>query len=126
MPGRCEFTDDSNDYLDYDYDYHYDYDFADEDKEQCFQSCLQKSRSVDDAAGCYFPKYDGQCIFLKTGTIIGGSGDSDIGTCWKFDEGNVLCSLIFLHNISNIQYNIIKVDRQIKATIFLLTSYYIR
>ena len=99
MPGKCEFTDDSNDYWDYDYDYHYDYDFADEDKEQCLQSCLQKRRSVDDAAGCYFQKSDGQCIFLKTGTIIGGSGDSNIGTCWKFGEGNLLHSLIFLHNI---------------------------
>ena len=74
----------SNLFWDYDYDHHYDYDFADEDKEQCLQSCLQKRRSVDDAAGCYFQKSDGQCIFLKTGTIIGGSGDSDIGTCWKF------------------------------------------
>ena len=102
MPGKCEFTDDSNDYWDYDYDYHYDYDFADEDKEQCLQSCLQKRRTFDDAVGCYFQKSSGQCIFIKTGTIIGGSGDSDIGTCWKFGEGNLLYSLIFLHNISNI------------------------
>ena len=107
MPGKCEFTDDSNDFLAYDYDY----DFADEDKEQCLQSCLQKRRSVDDAAGCYFQKSffcktgqksPSKCIFLKTGTIIGGSGDSDIGTCWKFGEGNVLYSLIFVHNIYNI------------------------
>ena len=100
MPGKCEFTDDSNDYWDYDYDYHYDYDFVDEGKEQCLQSCLQKRITFDDAVGCYFQKPIGQCNFLKTGTIIGGSGDSDIGTCWKFGEGNVLYSLILLHNIS--------------------------
>ena len=87
MPGKCEFTYDSNDYRDYEYNFHYDYEIADEDKEQCLQSCLQQRRSVDGAAGCYFQKPSGQCNFLKTGTIIGGSGDSDIGTCWKFGEG---------------------------------------
>ena len=107
MPGKCEFTVAWHIWH-CDYDYHYE---NDEDKEQCLQSCLQKRRSVDDAAGCYFQKSffcktgqksPSKCIFLKTGTIIGGSGDSDIGTCWKFGEGNVLYSLIFLHNISNI------------------------
>ena len=100
MPGTCEFFDDSYDYSYFDYDYEIDYDFADEDKEQCLQSCLQKRRTFDDAVGCYFQKSSGQCIFIKTGTIIGGSGDSDIGTCWYFGEGKVLYSLIFLHNIS--------------------------
>ena len=100
MPGECEFTEPSNLFWDYDYDHHYDYDFADEDKEQCLQSCLQKRITFDDAVGCYFQKSSGQCIFIKTGTIIGGSGDSDIGTCWYFGEGKVLYSVIFLHNIS--------------------------
>ena len=100
MPGECEFTEPSNLFWDYDYDHHYDYDFADEDKEQCLQSCLQKRITFDDAVGCYFQKPIGQCNFLKTGTIIGGSGDSDIGTCWYFGEGKVLYSVIFLHNIS--------------------------
>ena len=99
MPGKCEFTVAWHIWH-CDYDYHYE---NDEDKEQCLQSCLQKRRSVDDAAGCYFQKTDGGCIFLKTGMIIGGSGDSYVGTCWKFGEGNLLYSLIFLHNISNIQ-----------------------
>ena len=98
MPGMCQLTNEDYDIYDYDYDDHYGYDF---DKDQCLQSCLEKRSSVDDAAGCYFQKWDGRCIFLKTGTIIGGSGDSDVGTCWKFREGNVLYSLIFLHNISN-------------------------
>ena len=41
MPGSCEFSNPDNDYSVYDYDYHYDYDYADEDKEQCLQTCLQ-------------------------------------------------------------------------------------
>ena len=107
MPGNCEFMDPDNGVWDYGFDTHHDYDFADEDKEQCLQSCLQKRRSVKDAAGCNFRKWNGQCNFIKTGMIIGGYGNSDIefiGTCWKFGGGNVLYSLIFLHNIPTIRF----------------------
>ena len=91
MPGRCEFSDPSNYYWDYDYEYEYhnDYDYAEEDKDECLMSCLEKRRSVDNAVGCYFDTWDGGCIFIfdwkKTGTIVGSSGDSDEGTCWKFN-----------------------------------------
>ena len=95
IPGLCEFPD-FDEYSDYDYDSHYE---EIEDKEECLQTCLRKWRSFNDAAGCIFIKP--QCIFLKTGTIIGGSGDSDINTCWKFGGGNGLYSLTFLQNISN-------------------------
>ena len=71
----------------YDYDYHYDYDYAEEDKEQCLQSCLQKSRMIDHAVGCNFRKAWGQCIFKKSGTIVGASGISETGTCWRFHSG---------------------------------------
>ena len=87
MSGACEFSDPSNSHYDYDYEYHYDYDYdtmTEEDKDECLQSCLEKSRSVSNAAGCYFEKDWGQCVFLKTGTIVGSSGDSKIGSCWKF------------------------------------------
>ena len=82
MSGTCEFSDPSNSHWDYDYESHYDYDYAEEDKDECLQSCLKKSRSFINAAGCYFDF--GKCIFLKTGTIVGSSGDSEIGSCWKF------------------------------------------
>ena len=101
MPGMCEFSDPSNNYWDYDYEYHnygttitnitHDYDYAEVDKDECLQSCLEKRRSVDNAVGCYFETWGfinetwGTCIFIKTGTIVGSSGDSDIGTCWKFN-----------------------------------------
>ena len=91
MSGSCEFSNPDNDYSVYDYDYHYDYDFADEDKEQCLQTCLQKSKVFPHAVGCYLQKSSGLCIFLKTGTIVGSSGSSDSDTCWKFHEGNTLC-----------------------------------
>ena len=86
MPGTCEFIDPSNDYWYYDYDYHVDFDYVEEeDTDQCLQSCLEKRTLFPNAVGCYFRKSYGQCNFLKTGTIVGASGDSDIGTCWKFD-----------------------------------------
>ena len=84
MSGTCEFSDPSNSHWDYDYESHYDHDYAEEDKDECLQSCLEKRRSANNAAGCYFKKDWGQCIFLKTGTIVGSSGDSEKGTCWKF------------------------------------------
>ena len=89
ISGVCEFSNPSHDYSYYDYEYHYDYDFAEEDKEQCLQSCLQKSKMIDYAVGCYFEKSSGQCIFLKAGTIVGASGLSDAGTCWRFDLGKI-------------------------------------
>ena len=89
ISGVCEFSDPSHDYSYYDYEYHYDYDFAEEDKEQCLQSCLKKSKMIDYAVGCYFEKSSGQCIFLKAGTIVGASGLSDAGTCWRFDLGKI-------------------------------------
>ena len=91
MSGECEFNNPPYDYSYYDYDYHYDTDYAEEDKDECLQSCLEKRRSVDNAVGCYFETWGfinetwGTCIFIKTGTIVGSSGDSDIGTCWKFN-----------------------------------------
>ena len=97
MSGSCEFSNPYNDYSTYDYDNHYDYDFADEDKEQCLQTCLQKSKVSPHAVGCYFQKSSGQCIFLKTGTIVGSSGSSDSDTCWKFHEGNTLCECRLLY-----------------------------
>ena len=84
MSGTCEFTDPFNDYDAYDYEDHYDLDYAEEDTNQCLQSCLEKRRTFPNAVGCYFWKPYGQCIFLKTGTIVGASGDTDTGTCWKF------------------------------------------
>ena len=93
MSGTCEFIDSSNDYDAYDYEDQYDYDYAEEDTNQCLQWCLEKRRLFPNAVGCYFWKRYGQCIFLKTGTIVGASGDSDIGTCWKFHFGNLLYSL---------------------------------
>ena len=84
MSGTCEFSVASNTFLEYDYEYHYDYDYAEEDKDECLMSCLEKRRSVDNAVGCYLETW-GRCIFIKTGTIVGSSGDSDIGTCWKFN-----------------------------------------
>ena len=90
MSGSCEFSNPDYDYyVYYDYDYHYDYDYADEDKEQCLQTCLQKTKVFPNAVGCYFQKSSGQCIFLKTGTIVGSSGASDPNTCWKFHKGNI-------------------------------------
>ena len=113
MPGSCQFRNSDYDYDMYDYDYHYDYDYADEDKEQCLLICLQKLQTIPHAVGCYFQKITGQCIFLKTGTIVGSSGSdsdrfsirqaqhsgsaSDSDTCWKFDEGEFLYGLICLH-----------------------------
>ena len=91
--GVCEFKDASNDYFDYDYDEHWDYDYAEEDKEECLQSCLKKSEAIDHAVGCYFNQHDGQCMFFKSGTIVGASGDRDDGTCWKFHLGNMLHKL---------------------------------
>ena len=92
----CEFKDASNDYSDYDYDYHYDYDYAEEDEEECLQSCLKKSNEIDHAAGCYFDHLHGQCIFLKSGMIVGAvEGTQDEGTCWKFHRGNMLHRLHF-------------------------------
>ena len=94
MPGMCKFSDPSHYYWSYDYEYLDDYDFydyAEKDKDECLQSCLEKRRSVDNAVGCYFETWGfinetwGDCIFIKTGTIVGSSGDSDIGTCWKFN-----------------------------------------
>ena len=87
IPGSCQFTNPDYDYYSYDNEYHYDYDFAEEDKEQCLQSCLQKSRKIDHAIGCYFWKTYGQCIFIKSGTIVGASGIADTGTCWRFHLG---------------------------------------
>ena len=84
MPGMCEFSDPSSYYWVDDYEYH-------DSKDECLQSCLEKRRSVDNAVGCYFEILGfinetwGTCIFIKTGTIVGSSGDSDIGTCWKFN-----------------------------------------
>ena len=46
--GVCEFSDSSTDYN------QYDYDFTEEDKDQCLQSCLQKSFPIDHAVGCSF------------------------------------------------------------------------
>ena len=97
MLGSCEFSNPDNDYSVYDYDYHYDYDYADEDKEQCLQTCLQKSKVSPHAVGCYFQKSYGKCIFFKTGTIVGSSGSSDSDTCWKFHEGNTLCECRLLY-----------------------------
>ena len=84
MSGTCEFSDPSNTYYEYDYEYHYDYDYAEEDKDECLQSCLEKRNSVNNAPGCFFEKDTGACMFLKSGTIVGSSGDSEKGTCWKF------------------------------------------
>ena len=82
MSGACEFSDPSKYYFEYDHEFD-PYDYDSHDKDECLQSCVEKSRSVSNAAGCYFK--DGyQCIFLKTGTIVGSSGDSEIGSCWKF------------------------------------------
>ena len=86
-PGSCEFSNPDYDYYHYDNEFHYDYDYAEEDKEQCLQSCLQKSTKTDHAVGCYFWKDYGQCIFIKSGTIVGASGTSDTGTCWRFHSG---------------------------------------
>ena len=82
MSGACKFSDPSKSHDDYDYEYHYDYDYVEEDKDECLQSCLEKRRSVSNAAGCIFMSW-GECIFLKTGTIVGSSGESK-HTCWKF------------------------------------------
>ena len=87
ISGACQFSNPSHDYSYYDYEYHYVYDFAEEDKDQCLQSCLQKSEMIDHAVGCYFEKSSGQCIFLKTGTIVGASERSDASTCWRFNSG---------------------------------------
>ena len=87
MSGECELA--SYDYSYYDYDYHYDYDFAEEDKDQCLQSCLQKSKQSMNAAGCFFQQRTGLCIFIKEGTVIGASGEPETGTCWKFHLGNM-------------------------------------
>ena len=103
--GNCEFSnpDYDSDYgwTYYDNEYHYDYDYAEEDKEQCLQSCLQKSRKIDHAVGCYFWKTYGQCIFIKSGTIVGASGIADTGTCWRFHLGKKYsiydyCSKIYI------------------------------
>ena len=90
MSGECEFVNPSYDYSYYEYDYHYDYDNAEEDKDQCLQSCLQKSRQSMQAIGCFFQQTTGLCIFFKEGTVVGASGESDAGTCWKFHKGNML------------------------------------
>ena len=90
MSGECEFINPPYDYSYYDYDYHYDYDYAKEDKDECLQSCLQKSRQSMQATGCFFQQTTGLCIFLKDGKIIGASGKSDAGTCWKIQIGNML------------------------------------
>ena len=84
MPGTCEFSDPSNYIVDYDYEFHYDHDYAEEDKDECLQSCLEKRRLANNATGCNFDKDYGVCVFLKTGTIVGSSGDPEKGTCWKF------------------------------------------
>ena len=89
MPGSCEFSNPGHDYSNYDYDGEHDFDFADEDKEQCLQTCLQKSKLNPNAVGCHFEKDTGHCVFLKTGTIVGSSGASDPNTCWKFHKGNI-------------------------------------
>jgi secreted trypsin-like serine protease len=80
MSGTCEFNDPSDEY---DYEYLYDNDYAVEDKDECLQICKEKRRSANNASGCYFDNDVGLCIFIKTGLIVGSSGDS--GTCWKFD-----------------------------------------
>ena len=95
MSGECEFINPSNDYEFHHYNYyeyesHYDHDHAEEDTNQCLQSCLEKRKTFHNADGCFFWKKYGQCTFLKTGTIVGASGDSDVGTCWKFYPGNLL------------------------------------
>ena len=87
IPGSCEFSNPDYDYYNYDHEYHFDYDYAEEDKEQCLQSCLEKSRMIDHAVGCEFSKTYGQCIFIKSGTIVGASGIADTGTCWRFHSG---------------------------------------
>ena len=97
MPGSCKFSNPDYDYYIYEYDYHYDHDYADEDKEQCLRTCLQKLQMFPNAVGCYFQKSTGQCVFLKTGTILGSSGASDPDTCWKFHEGEFLYGLMCLH-----------------------------
>ena len=89
MPGSCEFSNPDHDYSNYDYDGEHDFDFADEDKEQCLQTCLQKSKLNPNSVGCHFEKDTGHCVFLKTGTIVGSSGASDPNTCWKFHKGNI-------------------------------------
>ena len=89
MPGSCEFSNPDHDYSNYDYVGEHDFDFADEDKEQCLQTCLQKSKLNPNSVGCHFEKDTGHCVFLKTGTIVGSSGASDPNTCWKFHKGNI-------------------------------------
>ena len=98
MAGNCEFSDPDYDYDHYDYDYHYDHDYADEDKDQCLHTCLKKLELNPHAVGCYFQKSIGQCVFLKTGTIVGSSGSAATGTCWKFNEGNIRYGLICLNH----------------------------
>ena len=83
MVGSCEF---STPDIDYDYEEHYDYDYAEEDEEECLQSCLRKSRMINNAVGCYFYKTYGRCVLIKSGTIVTSSGLSD-GTCWTFHSG---------------------------------------
>ena len=89
MSGVCEFSNPSYDYSYYDYEYHYDDDYAKEDKVQCLQSCLQKSKQSMNATGCFFQQTTGLCIFFKEGTVIGASGEPETGTCWKFHLGNI-------------------------------------
>ena len=88
LPGRCEFSNPEYGVFEYDHDIHHDYDYAEEDKEQCLQSCLQKSRTIDHAVGCEFLKSNGRCAFVKSGTIVGSSEMNSNGfTCWRFYLG---------------------------------------
>ena len=93
MSGECEFSHPSYDYFYYDYDLYYDYDYAEEDKDQCLQSCLHKSKQSMKAMGCFFKQIYGHCIFLREGTVIGASGGPGAGTCWKFHLGTMFQKL---------------------------------
>ena len=97
LSGECKFSNPSADYSYYDYDYHYDNDFADEDKVQCLKSCLQKSRQFVNAKGCFFQPSTGFCIFIKDGSIVGASGDSNAGTCWILHLGDIYSILLMIN-----------------------------
>ena len=46
MSGTCEFSDPSKSYYHYDYESYYDFDYAEEDKDECLQSCLEKRKII--------------------------------------------------------------------------------
>ena len=99
MPGKCDLTDGGY------------WDRVDvnsvQDKDQCLQSCLEKSKDIYNPAGCSFEKEQyseppHQCVFIvyetyiylhKPDTIIESSGMSTQGNCWILHKGKAIYCL---------------------------------